>query len=312
MTNEEKAMVSSNFIKAGHPIYKVLKIVDLGSSTYYYKSKTGGKPGRPYSAFTLTESGQKHSNNQVLIDIQDLFLGEFVDYGYLKTTHWLRQNKSYIINPKKVYRLMSENGLLNKFKYKKKSKRNWVKDLLPPTKEAFDYQEFDIKYVYIAGTNTNALVLTVICVKTRWVMGHYMANSIKEQDVIELFTQIYGEYPLPKSIYVRNDNGSQFIANSVQKYFKDENVTQEFCKPATPQQNAHIESYHSIMECLVCQRYEFKNINEGQDTLNRFVNFYNFERIHSGVGYTSPYKYLLTLQIDMKLYYLNKPLDCKQ
>ena len=49
-------------------------------------------------------------------------------------------------------------------------------------------------------------------------------------------------------MYVRCDNGAQFIAEMVQKYFKDKQVVQEFTKPATPQQNSHIQSYHSIME----------------------------------------------------------------
>ena len=94
-------------------------------------------------------------------------------------------------------------------------------------------------------------------------------------------------------MYKRQDNGSQFIAEKVQSYFKGRNVKQEFCKPATPEQNAHIESYHSILEKVICQRYEFENLLEAQNTFNRFVEFYNFERIHSGIGYQSPNEYLL-------------------
>lgn len=305
-------MVASNYISEGHPISKVLKAVQLSGSTYYYKAKQGGKPGRPCTAHTLTKQGAQVPNAQIVEEIESLLSEEFVDYGYLKTTHWLRQNKAYIINPKKVYRLMRQAGLLNKFKYKKKSKRNWVKDLLPQTKEPFDYQEFDIKYIYLAGRNTNTLVLTVLCVKTRWVMGHIMANSIKTKEVIDLFDQIYSTYPLPQSIHVRSDNGSQFEAQLVQKYFEGKNVIQEFCKPATPEQNAHIESYHSIMERLICQRYEFIDLKEAQNTLNRFVKFYNFDRIHSGVGYTSPKRYLMEFGIDMNNYCLTKALDCQQ
>ena len=33
----------------------------------------------------------------------------------------------------------------------------------------------------------------------------------------------------------------RFIADMVQKYFKDKKVIQEFTKPATPQQNSHID-----------------------------------------------------------------------
>ena len=127
---------------------------------------------------------------------------------------------------------------------------------------------------------------------------------------INLFDQFFKAYPLPKSFYVRNDNGSQFIVENVQKYFSKKGVTQEFCKPATPEQNAHIESYHSIQEKVVCRRNEFESLEELQATLNRFVSFYNFKRIHSGVQYQSPYKYSLNMNIDMNHYQLEQVLDC--
>jgi len=109
---------------------------------------------------------------------------------------------------------------------------------------------------------------------------------------------------------VRNDNGSQFEAQNVQRYFEQKGVTQEFCKPATPEQNAHIESYHSIMESVICQQYEFENLKDIQETMNRFIDFYNFRRIHSGVGYTSPYKFMLCVDTDMEQYDLTRALDC--
>lgn len=303
-----------DFIGQGYPKKDVLETCNYPKSTYYNKPKcSGSKRGRPASKFTYKENGEQVSNEQVIKDITWILGQEFVDYGYLKATHWLRDEKNYSINAKKVYRLMRENGLLNKFKPRKKSKRNWVKELLPPTKEPFDYMEFDIKYIYVAGRNRNALLLTVIDVKTRWVLGHYLDWSIKKKEVIDLFDEIFTNLPLPKSIYVRCDNGSQFIAQEVQQYFaKTKGVTQEFCKPATPEQNAHIESYHSILERVVCQKYEFETLQETGETLNRFIKFYNFDRIHSGVGYTSPYKYLKGQNIDMKLFKLTNSLNCRK
>jgi Integrase core domain len=50
-------------------------------------------------------------------------------------------------------------------------------------------------------------------------------------------------------------------------------------------------SYHRIMENAVCRKFEFMDLKEAQDTLNRFKDFYNLKRIHSGIGYKSPYKY---------------------
>jgi putative transposase len=116
--------------------------------------------------------------------------------------------------------------------------------------------EFDIKYMYVAGKYTNVQVLTVIDVYFRWVLVQYVNWKIGYQDVIDLFKVILLNYPMAKNFIVRNDNGSQFEASLVQEFLKSKGITQEFTKPATPQQNAHIEPYHSILEIAVCQRIE--------------------------------------------------------
>jgi len=303
-------MIASQFINEGFAVSTVLNCLQLSNSTYNYKSKDGQK-GRPVSQWTKTQDGLKVKNEKVVKEIEELLSKEFVDYGYLKVTHWLRQEMSYIINPKKVYRLMAQAGLLNKKSWVQKSKRNWVKELVPDTEIAFEYLEVDIKYFPVAGQRRNALTLTFIDVRTRWMMGQYTSWSILKEDVIALFDDVFRIYDFPKKIYVRNDNGSQFIANNVQEYFSQKGIHQEFCKPATPEQNAHIESYHSIVEKVVCRRNEFEDLEELQNTLNRFVRFYNFERIHSGVGYQSPYKFLLEKNVDMGQLDLQNVLNCK-
>ncbi|CAN1563785.1 Integrase, catalytic core [Spirosomataceae bacterium] len=131
-------------------------------------------------------------------------------------------------------------------------------------------------------------------------MGQYISFDIKQQHVIKLFKEVVESFKLPAKFIVRNDNGSQFVAKSVQEYLLTIGATQEFTKPATPQMNAHIESYHSIMENAVCQRFEFNDMKNFKETMQEFQKFYNFERIHSGVGYTSPYKFLLKKGVDLK------------
>ena len=280
----------------------VLKICEIGRSSFYYKPTLGAKKaGRIFSKITQKTTGG-YDDNQLVIEYIKLLLAEpFVDYGYLKVTFFLRDEKNYIINPKKIYRLMKENSLLCDEKGTRKfSKRQWVTELVPKPIKEFTYFEFDIKYIYIQGKKTNAQVLTVIDVFSRWNMEHIIKWNIRQEDVIILFDKIFETYHLPDSFYVRNDNGSQFIADSVQQYFQDKNVIQEFTKPATPEQNAHIESYHSIMESVVCKRYEFDDLKDAILTMNQFREFYNFKRIHSGVKYKSPYKFLLNRGIDMK------------
>jgi len=259
------------------------------------------------------KNGKIVSNDQVVEQIKELLAQEFVDYGYLKVTHWLRQNKGYIISKHKVYRLMKKYNLLNLPTRSNPVKRLWVQDLVPNTTTSFEYLEIDIKYVYVHAIRRNSLSITVIDVESRWVLGQFMAWRINKGDVKALFNQIFQIYELPSKIYVRNDNGSQFIAATVQAYFESFKVVQEFIKPATPEQNAHIESYHSIVERVICQQYQFSDLKEAQDTFNRFVMFYNYERIHSGVNYLSPYAHLISKHITLpdKEKLLTTALNCQ-
>ena len=292
-------MVAQQFIDDGYPVSRVLKILRLPRSSYYYSSAATAGKGRKNSTHTLTDDGACVPNEVVIGHIQQILSGEFVDYGYVKVTHGLRQQYGYRINKKKVYRMMKQAGLLYKRPFRVKGKRLWVSDLVPQPHGYFSYLEFDIKYIWIAGQRRNALVLSVIDVFSRWVLGQLVSYSIRKEDVVDLFDQIFAMYPMPLRVYVRNDNGSQMESQLVQQYFADRQIIQEFTKPATPEQNTHIESYHSIIERVICNRYDFDNLTEAIDTFNRWLIFYNYERIHSGTGYLSPYNYLLSMEIDI-------------
>jgi len=293
--------VANEFILEGYSVKTVLKSCFIARSSYYYKAAIGKSGRKPY-AVLLNENGDKIDAQQVIDVLKKLFEKPFVDYGYYKSYIYLRDELGFKVSKHSVYKLMKDSGLLQS-RYtisSKRGKRNWVQDLIPQTQVPFDYFEFDIKYVWITGKRKSMLVLTVLDVYSRWNLGQYCAFRIKKEDVISLFDTLFESYDLPKVICVRSDNGSQFIASDVQEYFKNKQVKQEFTKPATPQQDAHIEAYHSIMESCVCQRFEFNDLQEARKILEKFRNFYNFERIHGGIDYKSPYKYLLQHNIDMK------------
>lgn len=293
------------FINQGHQVYTVLSVLSLPRSVYYYQSSNQAK-GRRATTDTLKTSGERICDSEVVATIKAELEIEFIDYGYQKMTYHLRRKYGYIINRKKVYRLMKAHRLLYKPIGCLPRNKIWVQNCVPVVEKPFSFWEFDIKYMYIAGEGRNALMLTVIDVKTRIVLGWIVQYSIKKHDVINLLARIFTCWTLPESITVRTDNGSQFEAELVRDYLKEMKVTQEFCHPATPEQNGHIESYHSIIERSISRRYEFKDIVEAKQTIQRFVNFYCTERIHSGIGFTSPYNYALALGVDSKYLCIHK------
>jgi len=280
------------FIDQGYPVRKVLEAVELSASCYYYVPK-GGKRGKKPSTHTKSIDGRIVSNAVVVQDIEQLLQREFVDYGYVKVTYYLRDQMNYLINEKKVYRLMNEHKLLYTRRVIKRTGRQWVQELVPKPDQIFEHLEVDIKYLYVYGKRRNAMQITVLDVKSRYVLDYTLGWSITKMDVINLFKCIFAMYQFPKSVYVRCDNGSQFVATLVRNYFAGiPGVVQEFTRPVTPEQNAHIEAFHSIVESVICRAYCFEDFEELDETMKRFITFYNNERIHSGVGYKSPIHYI--------------------
>lgn len=286
-------MIATQYIEQGYRVRKVIKILGLSPGSFYHKTiveiDQKSKSIKP-SNFTYSLSGMKICNDIIIDEIEALLALEFVDYGYLKVYYYLKD--FYTINHKKVYRLMKENKLLYVSKQIKIGSKQWVKDLVPKPLVDFSYWEFDIKFMYLSGAGLYIPLLSVIDVKSRWLLGQLCQRSIKKQDVKTLMQALIETYNIPEKIHVRCDNGSQFESNLIRDFFKEKGIEQEFTKPATPEQNAHVESYHSILEKIICKQYQFETQKDQLETLNKWAMFYNYERIHSGSNYTSPYKNL--------------------
>ena len=276
------------YIDQGHKVSTCLKAAEISASSFYYKPK-GGRRGKQASEYTRKFDGEVVSNEVVVSQIRDLLSHEFVDYGYIKVTCWLRKRKGYLINKKKVYRLMRDHKLLNPKRKIQRQPRLWVDELVPQPDGVFEHLEIDIKYIHVHGTRRNIMQLSVLDVRSRYVLGYAQNYSIKYQDVIRLFEKIFSLISFPRSYFIRCDNGSQFVASEVRKYFSQRSgANQEFTRPSTPEQNGHIEAFHSIIQRTICQRFQLDDFEDLQQVMARFIEFYNTDRIHSGINYECP------------------------
>ena len=51
--------------------------------------------------------------------------------------------------------------------------------------------------------------------------------------------------------------------------------------PATPQEDGHIEAMNSIIGRELIRRFEFDSLEDAKNIIDRYMMFYNSERIHS-------------------------------
>ena len=269
--------------------------LSMPRSTSYYRS-SGNKRGCKPSTHTPMQSGELVNNEQVVDDlIHEVFGQEFNRYGYQLSNEELR-SLGYIINPKKTYRLMAENGLLLERSGRSKITRRWVKWRKIKDAKPLEYICMDIKYVYIHGARRNAYLLCIMDVGTRTVLGWSLRFSMKHTDVILCLHAALSEFHLrPEEIILRTDNGSQFIANGLRNYCKSHNLSQEFTHVATPEENAYVESLFSCIQREVINRYEFESLYHAREVFKRYFNWHNNGRRRHALKRKSPIEYWNTV-----------------
>lgn len=250
------------------------------------------------------------SNEEVVNKMVSIQKDPDTDYGYHKMTYALML-LGFVINHKKVYRLMKSQYLL-KDRHPKAS-RTFVKYRKVLPSGPLEVLEMDIKFAWVEEYKRHAFILTVIDTFTRVALYWATAYQIKQAQVKIAWEQIIEHYLQPLDclnrnivIEIRNDNDSRFAANSIQKFFKENHLNQVFTHPYTPQENGHIESFHAILSRALNKRC-FWSMPQLDEFLEIFYDKYNNHRLHSATAYLPPNRFwacwdqdLINVQTDQK------------
>jgi len=283
-------------VSQGMPVNKALVIAEIPRSSYYYKSN-GKRIGKVPS--THTKWGNFLVENDMIVKEINAILGrEFIDYGYERTASELKK-RGYYINKKKVYRLMKENNLLFPKIKINSGQRKFVDFTVPLPTRPLEAIELDIKYIYIQGLKRHAYLITMLDVFSRTALVWELNVTMKAKDVVRLVEKLIKEWLFPMNldpgsltVKIRTDNGSQFVAKTFKDSLQEARICNEYIRPATPQQNAHIESFHNTLSRLVCGKYYFEDVQEAQEVLERFFYTYNHHRIMKSILNMAPIEFL--------------------
>lgn len=256
----------------------------VGKSSFHYKAHPGERGMKP-STHTVKES-QLIPNANVVSDIREILGQDYCVYGYQMMTEELR-GQGYRINPKKVYRLMRENRLLCGKVIRTKGKRDFVKFRRIIATRPMEYICLDITYIWVHGENRWYYQLAIQDVYSRMILCWIFQASVRQNDVIGLMRKLDLRYGL-KGVIIRNDNGSQFIANKVRQTLQNLEAKQEFTHVATPEENAYIESFHSIQERELLDRFTFSSFYDAKRHIEKYMQWYNTKRRHGSLRKMTP------------------------
>lgn len=286
------------WINKGYPVRTILRICGIPRSTYYYRLKhperrKSSNGGRPIPGYSYDKDDRKVPDARIKMYLRHLLSGPHAASGYRKLTKLLRRKYDLVINKKKVYRLCKEMGVLFpqrvvRHTAPKKIARNRV--VTGPDQ----LWQMDIKYGYVAGKRRHFYVASIIDVSDRQVVSHYRGKTCKTEHVIKTLQKALLKrniHAQDTTLVIRTDNGPQFKSKAFQRFCAENNIEHERIPGSMPNKNAYIEAFHSILEMECFLRNCFETYEEAFAEVDRFMRFYNNERLHGSLYDLPPKEY---------------------
>ena len=217
-------------------------------------------------------------------------------YGYRRITSALRQ-QGHVINHKAVQRLMGLLGLKSlvrpkKYKSYRGDEGTAAPDLLkrdfeataPNQKWTTDVTEFKVagKKVFFSPVmdlfNREIVCFTVSERPSFDLVKSMMAKALRKlkRDECPVF---------------HSDQGWQYRMSAYQHILKEHGVVQSMSRKGNCYDNAAMESFFGILKTEFFYLEKFASLELFKQALNKYIRYYNYDRIKLSLGGLSPVQY---------------------
>ena len=221
----------------------------------------------------------------MIADLLHATTKRFVAWGFWMVFYFLRK-QGHPWNHKKVYRIWKSEGLHLRIPPKRAKLRRKYLDLLAP-EHVNEGWAMDFLSDWVVGVNKQKVriinVMDECSRKALWTEAH---TSIKANDLTDILDKIVQWRGAP--VYIRCDNGPEFISEKLSEWAKTNDVELRFIQPGKPSQNGLIERLNGTLrkECLNLEWFE--SIEVLNEKLQNWWNDYNNIRPHSAIAYNTP------------------------
>jgi len=205
-------------------------------------------------------------------------------YGMPRVLAILRR-KGFIVNGKRVYRVMKVLGLLVARKPNRKRKFKPVSLKIPQATCVNEVWAMDFVHHRLSD-GTAFRCFTIVDTLSRQTPGIFPSLTMKGFLPMRFLERLSKTTKLPKHIIV--DNGPEFANKLFVHWCAKNNIQLHFIDPGKPVQNAYIESFNGKFRDEFLARNKFKNIISVANGLISWIKFYNTERPHSSLDYMTP------------------------
>lgn len=257
----------------------------LPKSDYYYWSKR-------------IDPDVKHS--ELMDAIETIYANHHKRYGYRRITLEL-SNTGWTVNHKTVKRLMSKLGLYGitpRAKYKsykgdfngtvdnillhkrvntKKHTTTYVRDFT--TTHVNEKWTTDISEFHIAA---GKLYLSpILDMHNREIISYNISRSPNYSQISDMLNMAFKKHPNLNNLIFHSDQGWQYQMTQYHKALKEKGIQQSMSRKGNCLDNSPMENFFGKMknEMFYGHEYEFKTLEQLQDAMEEYIDYYNNKRI---------------------------------
>lgn len=241
---------------------------------------------------------RKHKDDELVELIKSIFNSHYKKYGSPRITIELK-NRGYIVNEKKVARLMRINHISAEPRKKKYSSYRGDVGVKAPNviKRHFDigepYKVFGTDVTQFRIGEDKLYLSPIIDFHTREIVAYDISihpNMLQIKRMMHQLEDKYGEHL--EGAILHSDQGWQYQQKWFQDFLFEHGMIQSMSRKGNCLDNSPTENFFGRLkeEVFYGQEWRYENIEQLREAIHKWIKYYNEERIILTLK-NSPLKY---------------------
>ena len=260
-------------VSGGFRLDLLLETAYLARSTYYYQ---------------LKQLDGHDKDKEIKGEIQEIYYEHKGNYGYRRITLELR-NRGFVVNHKKVQRLMKILGLSAQIRRKRKYSSyqgevgKKADNLIQRQFEASKPMEkcyTDVTEFAIPNITQKLYLSPVLDGFNSEIIAYNLSTSPNLEQVKAMLDQAFTEEHYENTI-LHSDQGWQYQHQYYHQFLEDKGIQPSMSRKGNSPDNGMMESFFGILKSEMFYGYEktFKSIEHLEQAIVDYINYYNNKRI---------------------------------
>ena len=263
----------------------LLEAARLPRSTYYYQ---------------LKQLDRLDKDKDLKAEIQSVFTEHRGNYGYRRMTLELR-NRGYMVNHKRVQRLMKVLGLSARIRRKRKYSSyqgeigkkadNLIQRQFEATKPMENCYT-DVTEFAIPASNQKLYLSPVLDGFNSEIIAYNLSTSPNLEQVKTMLEQAFTEKHYENTI-LHSDQGWQYQHDSYHRFLESKGIQASMSRKGNSPDNGMMESFFGILKSEMFYGYEksFQSLKQLEQAIVDYIDYYNNKRIKVKLKGLSPVQY---------------------